>query len=726
MSNPSDPTNPTPSVTPFIPTQEQSDLIRQYTATVQDNTRAQGDLNTVLGNVKTAMDDISKQAAAAGVSLNGLSSLTEQQLQQLTLLTTGIIKTREAFQGLTGVDFSGISTFSDQIKDLREAFASGGTAASNMGNIIDVLARKLVEAKVPQSAVNEALKQGGLAILNLSDGLLKHADNMLKLQTAYVQMAATTGNLNDIWNASGDSLQNINNLLNTQTQMLGDTIAATGLSAKQVEAYYSELGQIPGALTSVINTSEKGGETTSMLTAAIQTATGTGRSYADVMRDLKTAFTDYGLVGENALRFSTRMSDVSSRLRAPIEDVTRSLRGSADAFKMFATGQENAASSAESLAKTLNTYGKALESTGLSATAAVEVAGNLTNQVSRLSVGQLAFISQRTGGAGGLQGAAQETLKLQTDPGAVVRDAMNTLQQQFGRIVTLREAATSEAAASQNIKQTALLQQLLGPLAKDQATANRLLEAMKNQAEGQPGAIAQELQSTTVQDATSKGIELQKGSYSELTKIRSEIERMRYLADQGAGRTFQTDLAARGTVTSGAQGQIKTNLSEFIRSATQRGGTQVAATAEGLRTGTVADTRGRDAATALHTAVSTIKDVPITLQAIGDSIHDTFASNGQSIIRQQQQDLQDSIAANTTTQRIETAATNAYARPNVSGGGATQGVGTTTTQPVPNAVTANNLNIVGKITIDCPHCGRPHDASNQFKIYSGPAGQAGQ
>lgn len=727
MADPTNPVDPnaTPAVVPFIPTTEQTTLVQNYTAAVQDNASAQGNLDTVMGNVKDAMDIINDRLNTAGVNMSNLTSLTDQQLQEFTVLTTGVIKAREAFQGLSGIDFSNLSTFTSQMADLKAAIASGGTAASGLSSMVGTLGKQLLDAGVPQTAITAAFKQGAGAVVSLAQGLAMHADNMLRAQSVTIQLAASTGNLGDVWNAAGDDLQNINDLLHTQTEMIGDSIGATGLSAPQIEEYYAQLGQIPGALNATVTASEKGGEQTSMLTSTIEVATGTGRKYTDVMIDLKTAFQAYGLVGENALRFSTRMSDVSTRLKAPIEDVTRSLRNSASAFQMFATGQENAASSAESLAKTLNSYGKALESTGLSASAAVEVAGNLSNQVAKMSTGQLAFISQRTGGAGGLQGAAQETLKLQTDPGAVVKDAMDTLKQQFGRIVTVQEAATSESAASQNIKQTALLQQLLGPLAKDQASANRLLEAMKNQDAGQQDAIVgamDALKPTSVQDAAAKGIKLQEGSYSELTKIRSSMERMQYLSDQGAGRAFQTGLTARGGSAPGlAQGEVSTHLRDAMHSNIAKGGTQVLNTSTGMAAGKVADNRGIEAATAVHQALSTMGDVSRTSRSIRETMQGS-TSGGSS---QMQTITQQNINAASSSQMVGHAATNAATRP-----GATnmQGTGGTGSMPanVPGSNVPGALHVTGKITIDCPHCGRPTNAGNNLQVYTGPSGQSGQ
>jgi hypothetical protein len=223
---------------------------------------------------------------------------------------------------------------------------------------------------------------------------------------------------------------------------------------------------------------------------------------------------------------------------------------------------------------------------------------------------------------------------------------------------------------------------------------------MKNEAAGTPGAIAEELKPTTVQDAADKGLKVQEGSYSELQKIRAKMERARYIADQGAGRMMQDALTPRaGTDTIGLdQGKVKTELSETMRNARARGGSQVAATALGLQTGKVSDTLGVDAAGSMRDAIASLKDLPTILEALHETLKGIIPASTQSVIRQQAADQK-----------------NREAQP---GGGAA---------PVAPGTPANDtLHVIGKITIDCPHCGKPHEASNQFKIYSGPSGQTGQ
>lgn len=734
MTDPTDPTTADPTVIAAT-----TDSINDQTTAMDDlkkSTDAQNlsytDLNTISDQVQTGMNGIELAAKNAGLRLGDLSSISKQQTEQFGLLSSSFVNARVAFAGFAGVDYSGLSTFTEQIKDIKTALDN--VPAEKAAQSLKMLGDALVKHGVSQTQINAAMAKGKEAVIDLANNMAVHADNMLRAQTAYVQMAGKTGELGDAWTDAGDHLMNMDDILEKQQQMLKNSRDATGLSAQATEKWYNQLGLIPGALKEEVATGSKAGETTSMLTAVIQTATGSGRDMSDVMKDLSTAFRDYGLVGEKALLFSVRMSDVSTRLKAPIEDVTNSLRGSADAFKMFATGQENAASSAESLAETLNTYGKALESTGLSATAAVEVAGNLSNQVSKLSTGQLAFISQRTGGAGGLQGAAQETLKLQTDPGAVVRDAMKTLQEQFGRIVTVQEAATSESAASQNIKQTTMLQQLLGPLAKDQATANRLLEAMKNTNEGQPGAIADALKPTGVQDAAEKGADLQAKSYGVLTESRNILEEIRDIGDRGAA-------SMAGKVTAGStdqqlslsQGAAKGGLRDMMNAARGRG--------------SVSQGAGADTAADIHRTLLSIKDIPAALRTTYDNLKgaiskgDTDTSQKQEeMLAQQiavQRQLYDQLKGNPAEQAKALSSANSMqalldsatgvkgstedtirGAQNVSA--AARNVPGTGAAPanVPGAGNGtNDINIKGHFTIDCPHCGRPSNVSDQAKIY---------
>jgi hypothetical protein len=409
-----------------------------------------------------------------------------------------------------------------------------------------------------------------------------------------------------------------------------------------------------------------------------------------------------------------------------------------------------------------------LESTGLSATQAVEVASGLSNQVAKLTTGQLSFVSQRSGGAGGLLGAAQETVKLQKDPGEVVKDAMNTIQQQFGgKIVTVKDAVASgsQADAAQWQKQTLMLQQLLGPLAPNQATANRLQEAMQAQAAGNPKAIADALSNNPIQDYAKKGADIEAKTIGITTTIMNTVEDIRSIISRGASHIMggygaatqrpqlaQTD---REHFTQQMQAQLKNALNEDRGAARKAGGIQTDETAEQMKNG-LRPSGGRDAATAAHRDLTSVGGAvpPFLKSAFTEMTSVMFSGDNEKMKKEQEvlnemvQDRKNSVkdlqgnpqaqeqaaaelkgyqALQKTFAQAKDTSARSQLKPYTSPAH-TPGTGAPTLTPyhAPGAANANTLHIVGKITIDCPHCGKPHDASNQFKAYTAPAGQSQQ
>lgn len=711
MANPTDPTS-TPTTDPTVGIQATTESINDQKAALEGLTSATNAqegayaaLNVVGAGVRNVMDNVEKVFSSAGVALENITSLTEDQITQFGLLSSAFVNARESFSNFSNVDYRGVATLTDHIKNIREALDN--VPAAKAAEAVRMLGDEWVRAGGSNTVWSAAVAKGKDAVISLTENLAKHADNMNRARTAYIQMAARTGELGDAVAATGAGFRDLDTILERQKVTIEDTAEATGLTVAQTEQWYNQLGLIPGALKSVVDISEKGGRTMSMLTAAIQTAVGTGRAQEDVMKDLSVAFKDYGLVGEKALLFSVRMSDVSTRLKAPIEDVTSALRGSADAFKMFVTGQQSAEDSAESLAKMMNTYGKALESTGLSASQSVGVVSELASGVSRLSIGQQAFISQQTGGPGGLVGAARQQLKT---PGEQVEDAMSTLKKQFGEIVTVKDAAESEAAASQWVKQTAMLQQLLGPLAKDQQSANRLLEAMKNQGAGQKEALAKALEPTAVQDAAKQGMDLQKQSNAFLADISHTLDRIRDLGDIGAGRALgAVSAGATPGIRGEAQGRVSAAEADRMRAAAERSGTRTAALAGEMATGNVRRTAGLDFATSLHTTMGAVSEIPDTMRALGETV---TAQRASETVRNAAGAV---TAAVPPGQQVGAAARTAADRPP-----AAVPAGETTTRQGPGANIVGapqTIKIEGKFTLDCPTCGRPHDVSPQASIY---------
>ncbi len=524
-----DPPATIPTTTAPVSAEDQR-LLNDYTDAWTRLGQSEGTVASITSTVGDVFSQLSSKVSSYARNLSNLTELNAAQTEKLGALIAGTIRYREAFTSLVGVDTSNLTTFNEQLEDIKRALFSGGTAASDAMASINRLATALHGHKIGSDLMREAAAKGTVAVVDLARNMLAGADNALRLQNSIVQLSANTGTLDDVLGATGEGFKNINSLTEQYQQSLTATEKATHLSAAQVEAWYGALGNVPGALTSVVKGGADMNSNVSTLTATIQYATGSGRKMADVVDDMKTAFRDYGIVGEPALQFTARMGELSNKFHIELDDVRNALRSTADNFKMF--GNE-----AEGAAKMMNQYLGALESTGLSGRASVEVIQGMTDGVKNLNIAQKAFLSAQTGGPGGLMGAFQiEKLLRDGKIDQVFDKVRQTMTRQFGNIVTLDEATKSPQAAAQLTKQMMILRQgPLGHFAKDDQSAMRILQAFTTK-----GSV-KDLSKTIVQEkiAGGKDLEVAQSSLTELTKIREGIDAMRGVGSGANLRTLQ-------------------------------------------------------------------------------------------------------------------------------------------------------------------------------------------
>lgn len=509
---------------------------------------------------KNAFSAFSNTLTSYGLNIRNISSFTEQQTNLLGLLTTAALGTKTAFDNLGNIDTSKLSTFSDQLDYLRSTFTD---AQSGIGQLVN-FAQKAFNTMVPTTVI----AQGIGAVNAFVNNLAKSADNALRVQNAYIQLSARTGNLSEVYAAAGPNLENINALIEKQTALVNNAVQTTGLLPKTVQEYYSQLGTVPKALEATVKTGQGSSDTMSMLTASIKAAVGTGRSFSDVVDDMKIAFKDYNLTGEDALKFTTRISEISNKFGVNLEEVRRSLRGTADTFKMF--GNE-----AEGAVRILNNYVGALKTTGLSGDVAVDVVTNMTGAINNLGIAQKAFLSAQTGGPGGLMGAFQvEKMLREGKIDQVFEKVRQTMQKQFGQIINLEEAAKSPAAAAQLTKQIQILRQgPLGQFARTDQEAIRVLEGFRAKQEGR--APTTDLSNKVVQNSIDKGTDIQGKSYTELSRIRGLLEGFRGTADlANLANVQRAATVGTGTpfVETSAQRASKAGLRSSISAAEVAGG----------------------------------------------------------------------------------------------------------------------------------------------------------
>lgn len=566
-----------------------------------------------LDSTKLALTALTNAMSGVGISMTVNKGLTENQTTQFSLLSNAIIGARKAYDNLgSGIDASGINTFSKQIEYFTNTL---GESKAGIGGLVS-FAQSVFGQEVPKS-VQTSVNAVKIYINNLAQS----ADNALKLQNAFLQLSGKTGNLNNVFAIAGPKLENINALLQTQTKMMNDAAVATGAAPEVIERYYSELGTIPGALQSMITNSSDAQNNTHMLTAAMKIAAGTGRNFEEVVADLRTAFIDYGITGEYALKFSTEISAVTQNLEVEFNTVRDALKSNAESFRMFVGEGDKASKMASGLADIMNHYASALKTTGLSGTASVDVMRNMTSQITQMDIAKKSFLSAQTGGPGGLMGAFQiDKMIRDGDIKAVFEKVRVQMQKQFGQIVTLDEAASSQSAAAQMTKQMQILKSgPLGQFARSDAEAQRILEGFKAVQEGRGGG---ELEKDLLSSTIDKGTAIQEKSYTVMNESRAHLEAIRKSADIGTLGFIQKSGLTAGVgsplghsdmLQNAAAERNRKQLKQTMFSAANIGSADLGNEYfSAMKNKAVTDTTGKS-------AVKSISDLQNSIKHIGDS-----------------------------------------------------------------------------------------------------------
>jgi hypothetical protein len=588
---------------------------------------AQAAFDVLGGQVKqasTIFQSFDSAMREVGISFSVNKALTQDQTTQFALLSNAMLGARDSYKSFTGVDSSGLSTFTEQIQYITSTL---GNTESGIGALVSV-AKNAFGKEVPA-----AIKGSFGAVEQFVVNLAKSADNGLKLQNAVIQLAGKTGNLNTVFELAGPKLQNINALLQKHAQMMADATQATGVAPEMVEKYYSELGQVPGALESLVTSTGNANQKTTMLTAAMKVAAGTGRSFEEIVDDLKVAFKDYGMTGENALKFSSQISAVTQNLGVELSTVRDALRSGAEAFKMFANAGESASRMSTGMAEVMNNYAKALESTGLNGTAAVDVIRNMTGQISQMGIAQKSFLSAQTGGGGGLMGAFQiDKMMRDGDLKGVFEKVRQQMQKQFGKIVTVDEASQSQGAAAQMTKQMMILKQgPLGQFARSDVEAERILEGFKAAGAGGGGGG---LNPDILKETMDKGTSVQEKSYTVMSDMRGHLEAIHKAADIGtlgfvqkSGLTAGAGVNTAGMVQNEAAYKMSQGLKGSMAGAANMGTQGIGDSyAQANAQKKLMDSTGRAAVAAITGLQSTFKMVPDVIKGPAEALKQSITS----------------------------------------------------------------------------------------------------
>jgi hypothetical protein len=478
------------------------------------------------------------------ISLKGLSSQLERTIGNTRELRTNTLANTDAFDKLAkGIGtVVALTTKFDTFKNLQVQSAN---ATQTMGDQFDQLITRMGGwGKASDKLLGAGLK--GLVSMGEEGArrFLESASSAQKLENAYINLQGATGKLGEVFDSNNNVAANLSAQVARYGAVLTNVSATTHENIKTVSDFAAQLGTIPNVIGTLIDSGRGFENQLDGLATALTLAKGSSRDTSEVLAVMKLAYENLGnpqgKVTDNALKGTQAfalMSEASNKLGLRFEDTRGYLSHVAEQFK-------NVGDNTQGATNILNRFSGALQSTGLTAKASIDIVQQMVDSMSKLEMGTKALISVRSGGPGGLQGAFRvENLLREGKTDEVAKMLERSFKQQVGgRIVTQKEAEQSPQAAAEFMRQRELLKSgAFGGLAKDNETATRLLEAISKG----PIETANQL---TAKDATKnvveKGNELQKTQINMLDMINNSMDRSVVIQEQSFLATARSAIGA--------------------------------------------------------------------------------------------------------------------------------------------------------------------------------------
>lgn len=506
MPTPTDPTTPT---TPTVP---------DMSGSASASATAIGLLTTAVVNLGSKISDLLGSQNKLNTSQKEGIDITQAGSDAFDLFSIRVLKASDAF--------SKFNTHSDALQNFT-------TQLSGLGTATDLTTNLLVKLATAGGASSTVLSGGADMIKGFVTSMASAADNAINLQNGYLSMAGASGQLGKAVGDAGTHFVDMNATMLKHRTLVDDIAGASGASAQQVAGFYQTLGSaIPGFVNQQVDAVDESGKSMNGLQAAMTLASGTGRDFTSIVTDMTTAYENFNASEKEALEWTNRMTELSNKFGINLSYTKGFLEENAKAFKMISDNAGDAD-------KTFNRMFESFKNTGLSAKQSTDVITQMTGSLSHLTTAQKAFLSAQTGGPGGLRGAFQiDNLLREGKIDEVLQKAEDNLKKNFGgRIYTQKEAGESDYAASQFQKQRTMVQSgAFGSLVKDDATAARVLEAMKN---GTSATSALKDPGDSLAKTIGTGQDVQRTTNTILNQILHSLERERGISENKALDTIQ-------------------------------------------------------------------------------------------------------------------------------------------------------------------------------------------
>jgi hypothetical protein len=596
-----------------------SNLTSSYKDMVNGATTSLSKFSSISSFAGEALKGIGDKATKLIGNLKDMNSMSDVGVAKFGALSVAMLGAKDSFNSFSNVDTSGLSLFKDQFAGLMQVMQNSPGAQASLDIINKVKNALVATGKVSEQSL---ASMGGKAIMGAAEQMVVSADNALKLQNAYLQLSASSGNFSNVTKMAGEDLSKLNNVLAAQGDYLTNNAQNNNVNTAQMTKFWEQLSPTLSNLDNMNVLLAGSSKHMDTLTAATRIATGSGRSQKDVFDDINKATIEYGMNISNAVTFTSRIGEIASKVKAPMNEVRSALMASADSFKYFVDAGESAARQSEGQAKMMATYVEALKGTGLTAAASVPLVSTMTSSIKELNVAQRAFLSSQSGGPGGLRGAAQIEKMLRDGKDQEVMNMMlKQIKSQTGSVVSIDDASKSEGAAAQRQKQMLMLQQgPMGKLADSPEKAARLLEALGNMDKGKVSKV--NLSDTIAQDTASKGQQIQGLSKTPIGDIVNAFDGLRVTADIANLSTLQKTM----TSTAGVNLANDTIDQKDMRA--------------GLKRDKLTDMNrdtGSLAASNLNNVIDKTQSTAKSLPVMATGFKNSFMEQGESIAKQKEQ-----------------------------------------------------------------------------------------
>jgi len=251
------------------------------------------------------------------------------------------------------------------------------------------------------------------------------------------------------------------------------------LAPEQVQELLAVYGQMPGALNAIADASDGAGERMDGMVQSVMLARGLGMDQMKVVERQRDAMFAWGTSIEQTNDNLIMMNRVGKEVGINRDIMLSFIDSATQGMGILGDKTKSAILVMESL-------GKVMKDNGMGARAVGDLLSGTMQNMTGLNEGQAAFISQMSGGPGGLAGVMEIEALKQDESGEGLAQILSKAGEAFqnmgiDEIVTLEDTQndpTNQGLAQELYKQTQFLQKL--GVASNMTEATKILQAMKD------------------------------------------------------------------------------------------------------------------------------------------------------------------------------------------------------------------------------------------------------